>query len=175
MAIASRHSGYPYQNGETLSGTDLETDISNIFTQVNGNLDNSNIASSAAISGTKLATASVTGSQLAAATVTLSNLADAAVSKYALTSKTSTDSMLVGGNVWTTIEGLTAISVTPGAIGDLIVLALTVSAGSTGAMLLTSLRFDVNGTSTGSRSVGGTLWGGWWRNCCYPWCITAGC
>ena len=70
MGQVSRHANFPFANGETLEGTDLETDISNIVAEINGSLDNTNIDASADIGGSKLADNSVTKAKLNADAVT---------------------------------------------------------------------------------------------------------
>ena len=68
MAIISRHSGAPFQDGEILAGADLESDFSTIYTAFNGNIDAANLKD-----------ASVTTAKLADASVTIAKLADGAV------------------------------------------------------------------------------------------------
>lgn len=58
-------------DGETADVSDYNTPINTIVTEVNGNLDNTNIKANAAISGAKLADASVTNAKLATGTTLL--------------------------------------------------------------------------------------------------------
>jgi len=51
-------------DGETIDAADYNTPITTIVSEINGNLDNSNIASGAAIAGSKLANTSVTDSKI---------------------------------------------------------------------------------------------------------------
>ena len=69
MALAVRSDkpvkgGKAWLTGEPINETPLEGDFSAIYTQVNGNLDNSNIAAGAAIVGTKLAAGTITATQI---------------------------------------------------------------------------------------------------------------
>ena len=52
-------------DGETIDAADYNTPINTIVNEINGSLDNSNLASDAAISGSKLADTSVTNAKLA--------------------------------------------------------------------------------------------------------------
>ena len=51
-------------DGETIDAADVATPLNTIVNEINGNLDNANIASSAAISGSKLADDSVTPAKI---------------------------------------------------------------------------------------------------------------
>lgn len=55
-------------DGTTIEAADYNTPINTIVNEINGNLDNNNIASAAAISGSKLADASITNAKLSTAT-----------------------------------------------------------------------------------------------------------
>lgn len=54
-------------DGETIDASDYNTPITTIVNAINGNLDNANIATSAAIDGSKLANTSITATKLATA------------------------------------------------------------------------------------------------------------
>lgn len=55
-------------DGETIDAADVTTPVNTIVNEINGNLDNANIASDAAISGSKLADTSITNAKLATST-----------------------------------------------------------------------------------------------------------
>lgn len=55
-------------DGETIDAADYNTPINTIVNEINGELDNSNIASDAAIAGSKLADASITNAKLSTTT-----------------------------------------------------------------------------------------------------------
>lgn len=76
-----------FQDGERLPATDLNTDPDTLFNLVNGNLDNDNIKSSAAIAYTKLA---LTGS-LVNADMTPGTLTNAAINASAAIALTKAD------------------------------------------------------------------------------------
>lgn len=88
-------------DGETIDAADYNTPINTIVTAINGNLDNSNIAANAAISGSKLADGGVTASKLAtggtAATVATSETTTS-TSFADLTTTTDTVTATVGAN-----------------------------------------------------------------------------
>lgn len=52
-------------DGQTIDAADYNTPITTIVNEINGNLDNANIKSGAAITGSKLADASITNAKLA--------------------------------------------------------------------------------------------------------------
>lgn len=56
-------------DGETIDAADYNTPINTIVTEVNGNLDNANISTTAAIAGSKIADGAITHSKLAAGMV----------------------------------------------------------------------------------------------------------
>lgn len=55
-------------DGETIDAADYNTPINTIVTAINGNLDNANISTSAAIAGSKLADGAITNAKLSTAT-----------------------------------------------------------------------------------------------------------
>lgn len=55
-------------DGQTIDSADYNTPITTIVNEINGNLDNNNIASGAAIDGSKLANASIPNAKLSTAT-----------------------------------------------------------------------------------------------------------
>jgi hypothetical protein len=70
MGTASRSAkptkgGTAWQTGEPIDQTPLESDFANIYNEFNGNIDNDNIASGAAIDGSKLASGSIGNTQIA--------------------------------------------------------------------------------------------------------------
>lgn len=65
-------------DGETIDASDYNTPINTIVGEINGNLDNANIASDAAIAGSKLASGGVDTTQLADGAVTNAKLDDTA-------------------------------------------------------------------------------------------------
>lgn len=168
MAIASRHGGAPFADGETLSGTDLETDFANVYAQVNGNLDNSNVANNAGIDGTKLLTNSIPATKLVSSSIALSKLAAASVSKYALTYATTSDAIANSGAGWHSVEGINAQTIVPGNIGDLVVCYFQGTVTHVGAtQTRMQARFSVGGVASdvsgavdvsGGRLTLSTLW-----------------
>ena len=49
MALVSRHVNSPFADGEVLSGVDLENDLGGAITEINGNIEDVNIAGDACI------------------------------------------------------------------------------------------------------------------------------
>ena len=127
MGTVARHSGAPYVRGEILDGTnDLEVDIGNIVTEVNGNLDNSNLDASANIAGTKLADNTIPTAKYQDDSVTVAKIADAAMSSYGLTTATGATSLVGGADaIFHDVEGLTTLTITPGSVNDLLVFDFT--------------------------------------------------
>lgn len=66
-------------DGETADASDYNTPITTIVNEINGGLDNSNIAANAAIDGSKLANGSVDTDTLAESAVTTDKIDDGAV------------------------------------------------------------------------------------------------
>lgn len=58
-------------DGETIDVADYNTPINTIVTEINGNLDNSNLSASAAIAGSKIADGGITAEKLTASAITL--------------------------------------------------------------------------------------------------------
>ena len=127
MGTVTRHPGYPYANGELLDGTnDLEVDFNNIVTEINGNLDNTNIASDANIVGTKLKDDTVPTGKMQDDAITTAKMATAAVSSYGLTTATGATNLDASSDiVFHDIEGLSALTITPGSSSDLLVMQFT--------------------------------------------------
>ncbi len=97
MAQISRHTGWPYEDGEVLTaGTanapaGLEIDVSRFYAEFNGGIDNTNIASGANISGSKIA----------AATLAAGDFADAAITQAKLTPKSILNAKVTDANITT--------------------------------------------------------------------------
>jgi len=147
MGTISRHAGAPFASGETLDGTaDLEVDIAAIVSEVNGNLDNSNIVAGADISGAKLADATVPGAKLEGDAVTTAKMVAAAVTKASVETSTSADSLTTSA-LFTDVPGLSSITVTPGSTSDQIVITFSCWLTVTGAGQY-AFAFSVGGTDT---------------------------
>lgn len=110
MGQATRHVGAPYQAGETLTASNLETDIANVYSQVNGSLDDTNVKSGANLSGAKLADATVTKAKLAQEAVPLCFSSVVAQTGTTMTNATT----------FQDVPGVTAATLTPRAAGDMI-------------------------------------------------------
>ncbi len=114
MGLVSRHAGAPFADGETLSGTDLETDFATIFDEYNGGTDNANIASGAAIVGTKLASATLTDGLFVPDTLTIAKMAASAVPKHHFAVDTSFGPVTTSQATLIAFAGLTSATLTPG-------------------------------------------------------------
>lgn len=154
MGTVSRHSNYPYQDGETLSGADLETDINNIVTEINGNLDNSNIDSSADISGSKLADNSVTNAKLQNSTVTTAKISSSAVVQAYVSTATGTETATTS-TALADVTGVTDATLTIGSTDDIIkcTMYMTLTPATVGATSQMVLGFAVNGTDTNDVAI----------------------
>ena len=127
MGTVARHSGAPYVRGEILDGTnDLEVDINNIVTAVNGGLDNSNITAAANIAGTKLANNTIPTAKYQDDSVTVAKMAATAVPSFALSTGSTTGANLsVPTSSYISVPGISSVSVTPGTVGDLVTIDFT--------------------------------------------------
>lgn len=118
-------------DGSTADVSDYNVPITTIVTLVNGQLDNANIASLAAIDGSKLADTSVSGTKIVNATIT--------------NAKLSTTAAEIGG-AWTSFTPtFTGFSVAPAAtgtrwiqIGKLIVVSYSCLGGTSNTTALTA-------------------------------------
>lgn len=96
MAIPTRHAGAPHLGGENLRYSDIEHDVSALYGEFNGNLDNANFSPAAGIAGSKLLDASVAGAKLTDASVLNDKVQDAAVTNAKLTGTFGVDKVLSG-------------------------------------------------------------------------------
>ena len=85
-------------DGETIDASDYNTPINTIVNEINGELDNSNIASGAAIAGSKLANGAITADKLA-----LGGNVNSVATAESTTSTTYTDLATVGPAVTITV------------------------------------------------------------------------
>lgn len=81
MGIANRHSSAPFIDGERLSATDLELDVSAIYEQFGGQTEDVNVVPGAAIQGSKLLAGSVSGSRLASSSLLASHIGAGSVTE----------------------------------------------------------------------------------------------
>lgn len=117
MGLITRHSGAPFQNGEILSGPDLEADIANAYGAINGNIDTTNLKD-LSVTTAKIANGAITQAKLdgtleatsliddAVSTVkiqdgavTTAKLADSAVTAVKIADGTITQAKLAAGAV----------------------------------------------------------------------------
>jgi len=63
MGTITRHAGAPFQDGETLAGADLESDIAGAYDAINGNIDTVNLKNNA-VTTAKIANGAVTQAKL---------------------------------------------------------------------------------------------------------------
>lgn len=75
MGIANRHSGAPFIDGESLSATDLELDVSAIYEAFGGQVEDVNIVTDAQIVGSKLLAESVSGTRVMSLALVATHLA----------------------------------------------------------------------------------------------------
>jgi hypothetical protein len=127
MGTIVRHGNFPFADGEVLVGAELEQDFATIYTEFNGNIDNANIKSGAAIDGGKLAAASVGTTEMEADAITVAKMAAAAVPN---------------------VPGITQASLTPGSTSDLIQCWLTVTVDFTSGTSSYHIGFSVDGTDS---------------------------
>ena len=157
MGTIARHPGAPYVRGEILDGTiDLEVDINNIVTEVNGNLDTSNLKSTTAnLTGSQLANNTIPTAKLQDNAVTTAKMAASAVASYGLTQAASSSALAGGtGSAWTNVEDLSAITITPGSALDLLVMQFTGSIAVT-TRLWVAFTVSLNGVDQFSFSSAG--------------------
>lgn len=152
MGFISRHPDAPYVTGEVLDGNmDIEPDISNLFNEFNGMLDNQNVSAAAAIAGTKFLDASVSGSKFSKATITTAKITSSAEDSTDATGDTMTTSVTL-----VDVPSVPSISITPNAITDVIVIEFMAtydaSAFSLGVFAWT---FSIGGTDLGLLAVSG--------------------
>jgi hypothetical protein len=153
MGFIGRQAGAPILNGETASGTEMEAELSTIHSLVNGNIDNTNIISNAAIAGTKIADTSIAGVKLTADTVTLSKMIPAAVPKAYWATSTTTAVATTSATV-VDIPDISSWTVTPGATTDIIELDLTVTMDKPNSNANGwEFGFDIGGADTGSLAM----------------------
>lgn len=143
MTTANRHVDAPYQDGETLEAADLELDIANVYTVVNGNIDNSNIAAAADIAGSKLLDGGVTAAKITTSTLTLTQMNAAAVPK-AYVSTSSAAAVFGVSTAWVDVNSITAATLTAGQSGDYIFVDCMVT-------------YDKSGPASGTADVGITM------------------
>jgi len=152
MGIPSRHSGYPYVDGETLSGADLETDIANLVAEA-GNVEDANVAAAANISGSKLADATVPNAKLVGSTITTAKMAQSAVPQAYVSTATATG-YLSASSAFADVDGITSATLTPGSTSDIIMLDCVIPAHhSSGGASWYDYAFSVNGTDTSALST----------------------
>jgi len=145
MGTVTRHAGAPFANTETLDGTDLETDIANLVSEVNGNLDNSNIVSGADINGSKVANATITAAKMVASTLTTAQFSAATI-PYTYIETDSTGAVADTAMSYVDVPNITAITATNLTIGDKLLFEFIFQISGSGAPLF-YFTFDVDGSN----------------------------
>jgi hypothetical protein len=147
MGTIVRHGNFPFADGEVLVGAELEQDFATIYTEFNGNIDNANIKSGAAIDGGKLAAASVGTTEMEADAITVAKMAAAAVPKHHVSTATGTTTFTTSSS-FVDVPGITQASLTPGSTSDLIQCWLTVTVDFTSGTSSYHIGFSVDGTDS---------------------------
>jgi hypothetical protein len=137
MGIITRDSNAPIQDGETANAADVENDFATLFAEINGNLTNANLSGSAAITAANMATSTITTAQMAASAVPKANV-ETAFNNVAV----------AGGGTWSTINGFSGITLTPGSASDIIEMDFTGTIQNTHGSLAATRQFgfSVDGT-----------------------------
>jgi hypothetical protein len=148
MGTISRHSNAPYVDGETLSAEDLEHDISTAYTEINGNLDDNNVKSAAAINGSKIADSTITNAKMTSSTLTTASMNASAVPKAYVSTASGTAACTVS-TTFVDVTGITAATLTPGSTNDIIFCDFQYMTEGSSAQTL-QFGFSVDGTDTGS-------------------------
>jgi hypothetical protein len=145
-------------DGETIDASDYNTPINTIVNEFNGNIDNNNIKSAAAIDGSKIADASITPNKLdldvGSATVTTSETTTS-TSYTDLTTTTDSVTVTIGSN------GLALVSISSNSNNNTINQYSYVSFEMSGANTLSaqdvnSIFFKVNASPTHEAQFGKT-------------------
>ena len=98
MGTPVRHGGFPFVDGEILTGADLENDISQLFTEIL-NIQNVNVAVGAAIAGSKLAANSVAAAQITPLTITAAEIANGTITTTQIAASTILQANLAGNSI----------------------------------------------------------------------------
>lgn len=142
MGIPTRHDGAPYKGGERASGTDLEDDISSIYEEFNGNIDDDNISAIANLNGDKFLIGSIDNTRLADLTIEGRNFeADAVESAKLADDAVTTRKMSVGAVLNTDVARVAAgvpQLLTFGSWTPHFTTTITTSAGTLGVLLIFS-------------------------------------
>jgi len=148
MGLVSRHGNSPFANGEELSGTELEADFNTIYNDYNGSIDNGNIASAAAIAGSKLSNTSVTDAKMTANTLTTASMAASAVTKHHVSINSSYGNITTSQASLIDFTSITDATLTPGATTDMIMMDLTLHYDSAASDTSNNLiiGWSINGT-----------------------------
>jgi hypothetical protein len=116
MGLITRHPNAPFQDGETLSGPDLEADISTVYAAVNGNIDTINIKDNA-ITTAKIANGSVTQAKLDGTLV--ATVADNSITTAKLVDDAVTVDKIANDSIATWLiadDAVTQAKMAPGAV-----------------------------------------------------------
>lgn len=155
MGIPTRHEGAPYKGGERASGPELEQDISSIYDEFNGNIDDDNFASNANLDGAKLLIGSVGNTRLQELSIQGTNLANDAIESAKIEDDAISTEKMAVGTVLNTVVGLpvAAKAVTFGAWDTHFSASLTTSAATLGALLIFSFElYYPAGTASGNNT-----------------------
>lgn len=163
MGLIVREGTAPIQDGETASGDEVEAEFNKIFNEINGNLSNVNISTTANIDGDKLANASIATAKIEDNAITTAKMAAAAVPKGYYATSTGTETFTTS-TTFVDVPGITAATLTPGSTGDFIFCDLTFTAEATGDNQTTyAFGFNVNGQAA-TDVQGCYLWTNQWEN-----------
>lgn len=156
MGLISRHSDFPYADGETLNGPDLEQDISGAFNEVNGSLADVNVKAGADIAGTKIADGTVTDAALVTSTLQVGKVAAGAFSSHGFAEDFSTITSVTAS--WANV--LTADITTGAGPGPVLIFSTIIYAfvATSASLQQMNFRFTRDGTDlqSGAAWEGGT-------------------
>lgn len=104
MTQITRHPSGAYENGQTIGGERLETDIGNIVAVVNGDLGDDNLAADADLDGAKIADGTITGEKILDGAISTAKLAAAAVTNENAVANTS--GQTISSTSYTTVDSV---------------------------------------------------------------------
>jgi hypothetical protein len=143
MAQITREASAPIADGETASAADVENEFVKIFAQINGGLDNTNLAAAAGIVGTKIANTTITAGNIVSSTLTTTQMAASAVTKMSISTADNNGAMTASTSL-VDVPGISSITLTPGSTSDIVVCELQITWDSSGSGSAATYDFGFN-------------------------------
>lgn len=125
MGFITREVTAPIEDGDDLSGSEIEAELTKIFNEIDGGLDTTNLAAAAGLLGTQIADDTIPAAKIASSTITTTQMAASAVPKHGISTYNNTGDLTTSSTLVDVPN--VSVTLTPGSTSDIVLMSLAVT------------------------------------------------